>query len=64
MACMESSLTKCVDPYQTAPGSTLFASTLTLVNNASKCIQQTTSADDNFRYICVGTLMVKLIDNI
>ena len=46
-----------VDPDQTAPlgavcsGSALFASILNLLVILSNCLQQMTSADDNFRCI-------------
>ena len=53
-----------VDPDQTAPngavcsGSTLFASILNLSAMLGKYWQQTTSADDIFRFIFLGALRV------
>ena len=54
-----------MDPDQTAPigavcsGSTLFASKLNLLVMLGNYLQQTTSADDNFRCIFLGVLRVK-----
>ena len=54
-----------VDPDQTAPigavcsGSTLFASILNLSVMLGNYLQQTTSADDIFRFIFFGALRVK-----
>ena len=56
-----------VDPDQTAPigavcsGSTLFASKLNSCVMLGKYLQQTTSADDIFRYIFNGALRVNII---
>ena len=57
-----------MDPDQTAPigavcsGSTLFASTLNLSVMLGNYLQQTTSADDNFKCILrVNTVIVKRI---
>ena len=57
-----------VDPDQTAPigavcsGSTLFASILNSTVMLGNYLQQTTSADDIFRYIFfLGTLSVKML---
>ena len=50
-------MTNSADPHQTAPivavcsGSTLFASILDLSVMSGNYLQQTTSADDIFRYI-------------
>ena len=55
-------MTNSVNPDQTAPvgavssGSTLFASVFTLVNY----LQQTTSADNIFRFTFVSVLRVKI----
>ena len=55
-----------VDPDQTAPigavcsWSTLFASILNLSVMLGNYLQQTTSADDNFRCIFLGALRVKI----
>ena len=54
-----------VDPDQTAPigavfsGSTLFASILNSSVMLGNYLQQTTSADDIFRYIFLGALRVQ-----
>ena len=52
-----------VDQNQTAPiscsGFTLFASILNLSVMLGNYLQQTTSADDNFRCIFLGALRVK-----
>ena len=51
-----------VDPYQTAPGSTLFASILNLSVMSCNYLQQTTSADNIFRcFFFLGTLRVRII---
>ena len=53
-----------VDPDQTAPigavccGSTLFSSMLKFVSNVRHYLQQTTSADDIFRYFFLSALRV------
>ena len=58
-------MTNSVDPDQTAPieavcsGSTLFASILHWSVMLGNYLQQTTSADDIFRCIFLGTLRVK-----
>ena len=44
-------MAKSVDPVQTAPGSTLFASILNLSVILCNYLQQTTPADDIFRCI-------------
>ena len=55
-------MANCVDPEQTAPieavysGSTLFASILNSSVMLGNYLQQTTSADDIFRYIFLGAL--------
>ena len=55
-----------IDPDQTAPigavcsGSTLFASILNLSVMLGTYLQQTTSADDIFRYIITGALRIKM----
>ena len=61
-------MTNSVDPDQTAPigavcsGSKLFASILNSSVMLGNCLQQTTSADDNFRCIIfLGALRVKYI---
>ena len=65
----EASMASSVDPNQTAPigavcsGSTLFASILNLsvMLGNNYCLQQTTSADDIFRYIFfLDALRVKM----
>ena len=53
-------MANCVDPDQTAPGSTLFASILISSVMLGNYLQQTTSADDIFRCIFfLGALRVK-----
>ena len=58
-------MTNSVDPEQTAPigavcsGSTLFASILNLPVMLGNYLQQTTSADDIFRFVFFGALRVK-----
>ena len=42
-------MTNSVDPDQTAPGSTLFASILKFVSMLGNYLQQTTSADVSFQ---------------
>ena len=49
-----------VNPDQTAPGFTLFASILNLSVMLGNYLQQTTSADDIFRCIFLGALRAKL----
>ena len=57
-----------VDPDQAAPigavcsGSTLFASILNLSVMLGKYLQQTTSADNIFRFFFLGALTVKTSD--
>ena len=59
-----------VDPYQTAPigavcsGSMLFASILNSSVMPGNYLQQTTSADDIFRCIFLGSLRVKKIKQV
>ena len=58
-------MANCVDPDLTAPigavcsGSTLFASILNSSVMLGNFLQQTTSADDIFKCIFLGALMVK-----
>ena len=60
-------MTNSVDPDQTAPiravcfGSTLFPSILNLSVILGNYLQQTTSADDIFRCIFLGTLRVDVL---
>ena len=52
-------MTNSVDPDQTAPGSTLFASILNSSLMIGNYLQQTTSADDVFKCIFFYALRVK-----